>query len=145
MSPDYTPILTPEDAKAFIEAVNSPHDGEMTDILYRFNGITKLPGGGHMYEPDETELKITVLVTSIWDSVVELVFESLDDWQLGSCSRSNIGTDIYGILVDSDDTGFVVWTTGHSTDMAVMQEADFVIARRMKWRFVEDNRPDAYK
>ena len=145
MSPTYTSILTPEDAKAFIQAVNSLHDGEITDIRYRFNGITKLPEGGHMYEPDKTELRITVLVTSIWDSVVELVFESLDDWQLGSCSRSNTGTDIYGILVDFDDKGFVVWTTGHSTDMAVMREADFVIARRMKWRFIEDNRPDANK
>ena len=145
MSPDYTPILTPEDAKAFIKAVNDLHDGEITDIRYRFNGITKLPEGGHMYEPDKTELKITVLVTSIWDSVVELVFEALDDWQLGSCSRSHIGTDIYGILVDFDGQGFVTWTTGCSTDMAVMREADFVVARRMTWRFVEDNRPDAYK
>ena len=145
MSPTYTPILTPEDAKSFMEAVNSLHDGEITDIHYQFNGITKLPEGGHMYAPDMTEMRITVLVTSIWDSVVELIFEALDDWQLGSCSRSNIGTDIYGILVDFDDKGFVIWTTGHSTDMAVMREADFVIARRMKWRFVEDNRPDAYK
>ena len=145
MSPDYTPILTLEDAKAFIQAVNSLHDGEITAIDYRFTGITKLPEGGHMYAPDETELRITVLVTSIWDSVVELIFEALDDWQLGSCSRSNIGTDIYGILVDFDDNGFVIWTTGCSTDMAVMREADFVIARRMKWRFVEDNRPGAYK
>ena len=79
MSPTYTPILTPEDAKAFIQAVNSLHDGEITDIRYHFNGITKLPEGGHMYEPDETELRITVLVTSIWDSVVELIFEALDD------------------------------------------------------------------
>ena len=145
MSPTYTSILTPEDAKNFVEAVNSLHDGEITAINYHFNGITKLPEGGHMYEPDETELKITVLVTSIWDSVVELVFEALDDWQLGSCSRSNIGTDIYGILVDFDDQGFVIWTTGHSTDMAVMREEDFVISRRMKWRFIEDNRPDEYK
>ena len=145
MSPDYTPILTPEDAKAFIEAVNHLHDGEITEIRYKYNGITKLPEGGHMHAPDMTELRMTVLVTSIWDSMVELVFEALDDWQLGSCSRSNIGTDIYGILVDFDDKGFVVWTTGHSTDMAVMREADFVVARRMKWRFVEDNRPDAYK
>jgi hypothetical protein len=29
--------------------------------------------------------------------------------------------------------------------MAVMREEDFVISRRMKWRFVEDNRPDEYK
>ena len=141
MEPTYTPILTPEDAKAFIKAVNDLHDGEITDIRYRFNGITKLLEGGHMYEPDKTELKITVLVTSIWDSVVELVFESLDDWQLGGYS----GSCIYDILVDFSDRGFVIWTTGHSTDMAVMREEDFVIARRMKWRFVEDNRPDEYK
>ena len=141
MSPTYTPILTPEDAKAFIQAVNSLHDGEITAINYQFNGITKLPEGGHMHAPDMTEMRITVLVTSIWDSVVELVFEALDDWQLGGHS----GSCIYDILVDFRDRGFVVWTTGCSTDMAVMQEEDFVIARRMKWRFVEDNRPDEYK
>ena len=141
MSPDYTPILTPEDAKAFIQAVNSLHDGEITDIRYQFNGITKLPEGGHMYAPDMTEMRITVLVTSIWDSVVELVFEALDDWQLGGYS----GSCIYDVLVDFNDQGFVIWTTGCSTDMAVMQEADFVIARCMKWRFVEDKRPDEYK
>ena len=141
MSPTYTPILTPEDAKSFVEAVNSLHDGEITAINYQFNGITKLPEGGHMYAPDMTEMRITVLVTSIWDSVVELVFEALDDWQLGGHS----GSCIYDILVDFNDQDFVIWTTGCSTDMAVMQEADFVIARRMKWRFVEDNRPDEYK
>ncbi len=141
MSPTYTPILTPEDAKSFVEAVNSLHDGEITAINYQFNGITKLPEGGHMYAPDMTEMRITVLVTSIWDSVVELVFEALDDWQLGGHS----GSCIYDILVDFSDRGFVIWTTGCSTDIAVMREEDFVIARRMKWRFVEDNRPDEYK
>ena len=141
MSPTYTPILTPEDAKAFIKAVNDLHDGAITAIDYRFTGITALPEGGHMYAPDMTELRITVLVTSIWDSVVELVFEALDDWQLGGHS----GSCIYDILVDFNGQGLVIWTTGHSTDMAVMREEDFVIARRMKWRFVEDNRPDDYK
>jgi hypothetical protein len=94
-----------------------------------------------MYAPDMTEMRITVLVTSIWDSVVELVFEALDDWQLGGHS----GSCIYDILVDFSDRGFVIWTTGCSTDMAVMREADFVISRRMKWRFIQDNRPDEYK
>ena len=141
MSPVYTPILTPEDAKAFIEAVNHLHDGEITAINYRFDGITKLPEGGHMYAPDMTELRITVLVTSIWDSVVELVFEALDDWQLGGHS----GSCIYDILVDFNDRGLVIWTTGCSTDMETMREEDFVICSRMKWRFIEDNRPDEYK
>ena len=141
MEPTYTPILTSEDAKNFIEAVNHLHDGEITAINYQFTGITALPEGGHMYAPDMTELHITVLVTSIWDSVVELVFENLDDWQLGGHS----GSCIYDVLVDFNDRGFVIWTTGCSTDMAVMQEEDFVIARHMKWRFIEDNRPDEYK
>ena len=141
MSPTYTSILTPEDAKNVVEAVNFLHDGEITAINYQFNGITKLPEGGHMYAPDMTELRITVLVTSIWDSVVELVFEALDDWQLGGHS----GSCIYDILVDFNDRGFVIWTTGCSTDMETMREEDFVIARRMKWRFIEDNRPDEYK
>ena len=141
MEPTYTPILTPEDAKAFLQAVNGLHDGEFTAINYQFNGITKLPEGGHMYAPDMTELRITVLVTSIWDSVVELVFENLDDWQIGGYS----GSCIYDVLMDFNDKGFVIWTTGCSTDMEVMREEDFVIARRMKWRFIEDNRPDEYK
>ena len=141
MEPTYTSVLTPEDAKAFIEAVNNLHDGEITAIDYRFTGITKLPEGGHMYAPDMTELRITVLVTSIWDSVVELVFEALDDWQIGGYS----GSSIYDILVDFSDKGFVIWTTGCSTDMEVMREEDFVVARLMKWRFIEDNRPDEYK
>ena len=140
MSPTYTPILTSEEAKFFIKAVNDLHDGEITAIDYRFTGITALPEGGHMYAPDMTELRITVLVTSIWDSVVELVFEALDDWQLKGGQ-----SEIYGILVEFNDQGSVIWTTGCSTDMEVMREEDFVIARHMKWRFVEDNRPDEYK
>ena len=140
MEPTYTPILTPEDAKAFIKAVNDLHDGAITAIDYRFTGITALPEGGHMYAPDMTELRITVLVTSIWDSVVELVFENLDDWQLKGRQ-----SEIYGVLVEFNDQGSVIWTTAHSTDMKYMQESGYVIARRMKWRFMQDNRPDEYE
>jgi hypothetical protein len=140
MSPTYAPILTPEDAKAFIQAVNDLHDGEITAIDYRFTGITKLPEGGHMYAPDMTELHITVLVTSIWDSVGELVFEALDDWQLKGKQ-----SEIYGVMMDVGGQGSVIWTTAHSTDMKYIQESNYVISRHMKWRFIEDNRPDEYK
>lgn len=140
MEPTYTSILTPEDAKAFIKSVNDLHDGEITAIDYRFNGITKLPEGGHMYEPDKSELRITVLVTSIWDSVVELVFEALYDWQLKS---NQMG--IYGTLVEWGDQGSVIWTTAHSTDMTCMKESSYIVCHGMKWRFIEDNRPGKYK
>ena len=140
MKQAYTPILTPADAKSFIQAANDLHDGEIISIDYRFSGITKLPEGGHTYEPDKSELKLTVLVTSIWDSVVEMVFEALDDWQF-----TGRRTEIYGVTLDLNDQGSVIWTTAHSTDRAIMKEANYVICRRVKWRFVQDNRPDKYK
>lgn len=140
MSPDYTPILTPEDANHFIKSVNDLHDGEITAVDYRFNGITKLPEGGHSYDPDMTELRITVLVTSIWDSVVELVFEALDGWQLKSDLMG-----IYGMLVEFNDQGEIIWTTAPSTEMPYMQQSSYVVSRRMKWRFILDNRPEEYK
>ena len=36
-------------------------------------------------------------------------------------------------------------TTNVVKNALMIREADFVISRRMKWRFVEDNRPDEYK
>ena len=43
MSPAYTSILTPEDAKTFIQAVNSLHDGEITDIRVVKRGDIPVP------------------------------------------------------------------------------------------------------
>ena len=92
------------------------------------------------YRKKRRLLRLTVLVTSIWDSVVELVFEDLNDWQL-----TGRQSEIYGITMDFNDHGAVIWTTAHSTDVAFMKEANYVISRHMKWRFMEDNRPAEYR
>lgn len=139
---NYTPIKTPADARAFCEAVNSLHDGQILSVQYTHNGFERKPDG-LWCDPSKTELRLTVLVTSIWDSVVELVFESVEKWQIqgNSCAPD----DIFCILVEIGEQGTVTWTTGHNTEPEVMKEDRYVIAQSMKWRFVEDHRPQKSK
>ncbi|MBQ9779335.1 MAG: hypothetical protein IJW00_00140 [Clostridia bacterium] len=135
---EYLSIKTPADARAFCEAVNSLHDGEILSVQYTHNGFERKPDG-LWCDPAKTQLHLTVLVTSIWDSVVELVFESIDEWQLQGNSLAP--EDIFCIRVEFAPNGSVVWTTGHSTEPEIMKENRYVIAHSMKWRFIEDNRP----
>ena len=139
---EYRLIKTSADARAFYEAVNSLHDGAILSVQYAHNGFERKPDG-LLCDPAKTELRLTVLVTSIWDSIVELVFESIDEWQMqgNPCALD----DIYCILVEFSPNGSVIWTTGHSTDPAVLKENRYVIARSMKWRFVEDHRSQESK
>ncbi len=134
---NYIYIKTPADARAFYEAANSLHDGEILSVQYTHSGFERKPDG-LWCDPSKTQLCMTVLVTSIWDSVVELVFESVDEWRIQG--NSGAPGDIYGSLVEFDSNGTVVWTTGHSTEPEIMKENRYVIAHSLKWRFIEDHR-----
>lgn len=137
---NYTPIRTPADVQAFCEAVNDLHDGEILSVQYTHNGFERKPDGGLWCDPTRTELRLTVLVTSIWDSMVELVFESIKKWQMKG--DSFVPDDILeDILVEIGEKGTITWTTGHSTEPEIMKENRYVIAGSMKWRFIEDHRP----
>ncbi len=135
---EYREIKTAADAKSFYEAVNSLHDGEILSVQYAHNGFERKPDG-LWCDPTKTQLCLTVLVTSIWDSVVELVFEGVEEWQMRGSSYGP--DDIFCILVEFDPNGSVVWTTGYSTEPEIMKENRYVIARSLKWRFIEDHRP----
>ena len=134
----YYQIKTSADARAFCEAVNSLHDGEILSVQYTHNGFERKQDDGLWCDPAKTELRLTVLVTSIWDSVVELVFEAIDEWQISA--RCGGVDDIFDILVELGPNGSVVWTTGHSTEPEIMKENRYVIAHSLKWRFIEDHR-----
>lgn len=134
----YHDIKNPADAKAFIEAVNGLHDGYILSVHYANNGVSREDRCLY-FAPDRTELRVTVLVTSIWDSMVELVFESVEKWQMEE--RASCLDDIFDVLVEFDANGSVIWTTGFSTEPKVLKENRYVIAKSMKWRFIEDHRP----
>ena len=65
----------------FLEKTNALHDGYVISVQYRNDGISKVYGG-HCFSPEQTKLTLQILVTSIWDAVVELEFEGLLEWQI---------------------------------------------------------------
>ena len=77
----YHMINSKEDIEQFLKETNWLHDGYIIHVDYSHNGITKLEHG-HYFEPEKTKLTIQILVTSIWDAVVEIEFECLKEWQI---------------------------------------------------------------
>lgn len=123
----FNKIQSSKDIQFFLEKTNYLHDGYLVDVRYSHNGISKIENG-HYFEPDKTKLALTILVTSIWDAVVELEFESLAEWQIKESQR-----DITNTAVVFDDNNQIVW----SVDMDETKNGSYVIASSMKWRIVE--------
>ena len=67
-------------------------------------------------------------MTSIYDTVVELTFSGLLEWQI-----RDSGMDITDTAVSFTDKGFVRWTD----DPEFSESSSYVIAQTMKWRFCQ--------
>ena len=127
----YNEIKTTKDIKSFLDKTNSLHDGYFIGTQYSNNGIAKIEGG-YVFWPEQTKLIIQIQVTSIWDTIVEIEFENLLEWQ--------IKDNQYGIteaMVMFNDQNWIVWTDETYIDMDEMKTGSYVIAKSMKWRIVE--------
>ena len=124
-------IKTSEDVRFFLEKTNCLHDGYILDVRYTHKGISKIENG-HYFEPDKTKLILQILVTSIWDAVVEIEFESLFEWQI---------KDARGEITDTsvlfDEHNWIVWSDDAYSSMDEVKKGSYVIASSMKWRIVE--------
>lgn len=127
----FNEIRTREDIQAFLEKTNYLHDGYIIDIRYTHNGISKTEIG-HYFEPDKTKLILKILVTSIWDALVEIEFESLFEWQI----KYN-QSDILNTFVRFDEQNRIVWSDDYYTNADEVKKGSYVIASSMKWRIVE--------
>ena len=127
----FAPIKTPEDIALFLDKTNSLHDGYVLDVRYTHNGITKLEHG-HYFEQEKTKLTVRILVTSIWDTVVEIEFEDIWDWQY-----KHRQLDITDTSVWFDEQKRIVWTDSNCADTVKTKEGSYVIASSMKWRIVK--------
>lgn len=125
-------IKSVEDINNFIEKTNSLHDGYVVGVKYTNNGISKIEGG-HYLEPDKSRLVLQVLVTSIWDAVVEIEFENLFAWQIKDCQFC----DILDTSVFFNEENQIVWMDDVYTTVDDMKKASYVIAGSMKWRIAE--------
>ena len=125
----YSSIESKRDVDIFLDCTNGLHDGYIIGVQYEHYGYTG--GNPHWINPTLSELKIRIMVTSICDAVVELVFQSLSEWQV----RNN-SFDITDTAISFTDNGNIIWADDYSTDQDVRENGSFVVAKKMKWRFV---------
>ena len=123
-------IKTKDDIENFLEKTNSLHDGYIIGVQYTNGGVTKTDYG-YSFHSEQTELIIRVLVTSIFDSIVEIKFENLLEWQI----KDN-QWDITDSSVIVDENGSIIWLDDVYTTVDEMKKGSYVIAKTMKWRIL---------
>lgn len=121
-------IKTKKDVENFLDKTNALHDGYIIGVQYTNGGITKLEYGYH-FNPEQTKLIIQVLVTSIFDAIVEIEFENLLEWQI----RDN-QWDITDSSIIFDENGSIIWLDDVYTTAEEIKKGSYVIAKTMQWR-----------
>ena len=128
----YHSINNNKDISHFLEKTNWLHDGYIIGVEYRNDGITKIDKGGYFIEPERTRLFLRILVTSILNTVVEMEFTALTEWQI----KEN-QWEILDTFLGFDEQGNVVWADSESTDKDELKEGSYIVAKSMRWRIAE--------
>ena len=127
----FNEIKTSDDIQAFLEKTNYLHDGYTINVQYVNDGITT--EGGLYFEFEKTKLMLQVLVTSIENAVVEIIFEGVLEWQI-----KRHGLDgLFATAVTFDSLNMIIWSNDPFTDAQDLKTRTYVIAKSMRWRFVE--------
>lgn len=127
---NYYIIKNLADIDTFIEKTNALHDGYIVAVEYHNSGI-KISGDVYEFNPELKQLKIRVLISSIQDAILEMVFENVLEWKI-----TEVNNDISEADVTFDEKGFIIWADG-PIDLNNVQENDlYVIAKEMKWRII---------
>ena len=127
----YNEIKTIKDIEFFLDKTNSLHDGYIINVHYANNGIS-IDGDTYYFNPEQTKLTLQILVTSICDTIIEIEFENLKEWQIKDNQWDM--TDI-SVIFDKDD--WILWSDDVYIDANELKKGSYVIAKTMKWRFVE--------
>ena len=126
----YYSIKSFADLDTFKEKTNALHDGYIIAVEYRNNGI-KISGDVYEFNPELEHLIIRVLITSIQNAVLEMVFESVLEWKI-----TKTQSDILEVAVCFNDNGFLVLTDDATNLENFIDNDSYVIAKKMKWRFL---------
>ena len=128
----FNEIKTREDIRFFFEKTNSLHDGHIINVQYTNTGISKVENG-YRITPEQTKLTLQILVTSIWDAVVEIVFENVSEWQIKNCYY----WDMTDTSVIFNDQNWIIWSDDVFVNMEETKKGSYAIAKSMKWRIIE--------
>ena len=127
----FSEIKTDNDIKYFLDKTNMLHDGYIIDIQYKHNGIKRIEDSLY-FCPDQTKLTLQILVTSNFDTVVEIEFENVLEWQIKDAASYVFATYVY--FSDEDS---IVWSSEFYQNPDDLKKYSYVIAKSMKWRIVE--------
>ena len=127
----FNEIRTSDDIGVFLEKTNSLHDGYIISVNYTNCGILPIEHG-YTFNPEQTKLVLRILVTSIWDAIVEIVFENLLEWQIHDNQW-----DITDTSVIFNEQNWIIWSDDIFVNMETTKKGSYVIAQSMKWRIVE--------
>ena len=126
-------IKTQKDIEAFLDQSNSLHDGYIVNVNYANNGIV-IEGDTYHFDPEQTKLTLQILVTSICDAIIEIVFEDLTEWQIKDSQDDMTDTSVI-----FDVHNRIIWSDDANTDIDKLQSGSYVIAGSMKWRIVNQD------
>ena len=84
-----------------------------------------------MFLSRRKKLTLQILVTSIFNTVVEIEFENILEWQMKSDTEY-----IFSTFVDFIEPKRIVWSSAFFTNMDLIKNNSYVIAKSMKWRIV---------
>ncbi len=126
----FNSIKTAEDIMCFLDKTNSLHDSYIIKAEYTNDGIAKIENG-HYFNPEQTKLILKILVTSIYDSVVEIEFENLAEWQI---KDNQWGITDTSVIFNKQK--YIVWSDDNFVDTDEFKKGSYVIAKSMKWRIV---------
>lgn len=127
----YHEIKTIKDIQFFLDRSNSLHDGYIINVQYANNGIS-IDGDTYYFNPEQTKLTLKILVTSICDTIIEIEFENLKEWQIKDNQWDMTDTSV---IFDKDD--WILWSDDVYVDADELKKGSYVIAKTMKWRVVE--------
>ena len=126
---DYRMVSDEKAAAAFLSEANGLHDGYIVGVDYRHQGYTR---GNPMYlDPEKTKLVLRVMVTSIHDTLIEIVFEGIKDFQI-----KDVEYELLDSSISFSEDGAVTWCGDVSTEPDLLRCSNYVVAGRMKWRTV---------
>lgn len=124
-------IQSEQDIKEFLAQTNYLHDGYLLAVQYANNGIS-VNKDEYSFDFEKTKLILRIMVTSIFDTVIEIEFEGLSEWQI----RDN-QCDILNTAVFFDESHRIVWSDDTYINLENLKNTSYVIAQSMKWRVAE--------
>ena len=126
---DFREILNEIDAASFLSETNGLHDGYIVSVYYLHQGLYM--GNPMLIDPEKTKLVLRVIVTSIYETLIEIVFEGIKDLQI-----KNVEYELLDSSVSLSKDGFITWCGDLSTEPDYLRDSTYVVARAMKWRIV---------